>query len=154
MNHQQDILGVWPATDVEFNGIKIPFIEDPNGNYTTNFFTYVAAEITVLVNLATPVPVTQKNVAKISFSASVQDPLLVYGFARKLNRLQACKDLLDDDWGTYPFEKKKKKKKERRMKSGKRIRVQQKKKIQRQNKDTIPHKIIQTCSKQPTRGSI
>ena len=100
-----DLVGAWPATTVEFNGEDIPFLELPTDNdyFLTSFWTYDPSSLTVSLYIASPTSTSEASTVKFSFANSLDDPLLGYGFARKLVRLQECKDLLDDDWGTYPF---------------------------------------------------
>lgn len=92
---------MWPASSVQFNGINIPFLENDDDDFTTDFWTYDVSALTVLINIATPAAMTQLATAKVAFANSLQDPVLASGFQRKLARLQECKDLLDDEWGTY-----------------------------------------------------
>jgi alpha-glucosidase (family GH31 glycosyl hydrolase) len=100
--YQINLVGAWPATSVQFNGASIPYIESPPDNYfASSFWTYDPSTLTVSLSIPTPTPTTQTSTAKFSFENSNLDPLLGSGFPRKLQRLQACKDLLDDEWGTY-----------------------------------------------------
>lgn len=96
-------MGSWPASSVQFNGADIPFSDNTKEDFTKNFWTYDATTLTVLINIGTPVSTSISSTAKITFTQSLQHPLLLNGFTRKLDRLQQCKDLLDDEWEVYHF---------------------------------------------------
>lgn len=67
-----------------------------------DYWSYEGTTLSVVVNLfgyATNKPVS----VNITFSDSVQDPLLTSGFSRKLFLLQKAKDVLDEEWGLSFF---------------------------------------------------
>eukprot|EP00026_Physarum_polycephalum_P002216 Phypoly_transcript_02221.p1 GENE.Phypoly_transcript_02221~~Phypoly_transcript_02221.p1 ORF type:complete len:941 (-),score=116.19 Phypoly_transcript_02221:93-2759(-) len=101
-SYEINLVGAWPASSVSFNGAAIPFLENPPSTpSTSSFWTYDPTSLTLKLLIPSPTPTSQASTAKFTFENSLNDPLLGYGFTRKLARLQECKDLLDDEWGTY-----------------------------------------------------
>jgi hypothetical protein len=88
---------------VQFNGAAIPFVENPSPLSPSSYWTYDPTSLTLTLAISSPTSTSQTSTAKFTFENSLSDPLLGIGFERKLARLQECKDLLDDDWGTYLF---------------------------------------------------
>lgn len=98
------MVGAWPASSVQFNGKDLSFalpIDETDSIYQEDFWTYDPSTLTLLINIASLTSTTSLSSAKLTFSQSLQDPILFEGYTRKLDRLQQCKDLLDNEWSVY-----------------------------------------------------
>jgi hypothetical protein len=98
-SYQFYFTNVFPANNVQVNGKSINFVADPLDDFSTDFWTYDRSSLAVLVNLATQYPVNTPVVAKLSFTYA--NSATTRSLSRRIDRAQACKDLLDVEWGKY-----------------------------------------------------
>jgi len=100
-SYQLVFKGIYPAVDngVSVNGVSIPyspFALTP----TYDSWTYDGSSLSLIINLNSNYSVLSPISISLSLIGNIDDPLLSQGFEGLMNRLEAAKELLDDQWGT------------------------------------------------------